>query len=71
MKRIVTALVLIPIVVWMVLAAPYWVFAAFAAAVGLAAFHEFDQIAGLQGIARAGWPGMAAGLVFLFAPDRL
>jgi phosphatidate cytidylyltransferase len=69
MKRIVTALVLIPIVVWMVLAAPYWVFAAFAAAVGLAAFHEFDQIAGLQGIARAGWPGMAAGLVFLFAPE--
>src|SRR5579863_8399610 len=69
MKRIATALVLIPAVVWMVLAAPYWAFEAFAAAVGLIAFHEFDQIASKQGIARAGWQGMAAGLVLLLAPE--
>ena len=69
MKRIATALVLIPLVVWLVLAAPYWVFAAVLAAVGLLAFHEFDQIAAAQGIAPAGWPGMAAGLALLFAPE--
>ena len=62
MKRVVTALVLIPLVIWVVLAAPFWVFAAVLAAVGLLAFHEFDQIAAAQGIPRAGLPGMAAGL---------
>ena len=59
MKRIATALVLIPLVVWVVLAAPFWVFAAVLAAVGLLAFHEFDQIAKAQGIAPRdgrGWP---------------
>jgi phosphatidate cytidylyltransferase len=69
MKRIATALVLIPTVVWMVLAAPSWAFGAFAAAIGLAAFHEFDQLAALQGIAPAGWPGMAAGVVLLLVPE--
>ncbi len=62
MKRVATALVLIPVVVWVVLAAPYWVFAAVLAAVGLLAFHEFDGSPQAQGIAPAGWPGMAAGL---------
>ncbi len=69
MKRVATALVLIPLVVWVVLAAPYWVFAAVLAAVGLLAFHEFDRIAEAQGIAPAGLPGMAAGLALLFVPE--
>jgi phosphatidate cytidylyltransferase len=69
MKRVVTSLILIPLVVGVVLAAPFWVFAAVVAAVGLLAFHEFDQIAKAQGIPPAGWPGMAAGVVLLFAPE--
>jgi phosphatidate cytidylyltransferase len=69
MKRIVTALVLIPLVVWVALAAPFWVFATVLAAVGLLAFHEFDQIAKAQGFAPAGLPGMAAGLALLLAPE--
>ena len=69
MKRIATALVLLPIVVWVVLAAPYAVFAAVVALAGLLVFHEFDHIAAAQGILRAGIPGMAAGLVLLFTPD--
>jgi phosphatidate cytidylyltransferase len=69
MKRVATSLVLIPLVIWVVLAAPFWAFAAVLAAVGLLAFHEFDQIATAQGIARAGLPGMAAGLALLFVPD--
>src|SRR5580692_10115936 len=69
MKRVLTALVLIPLVVWVVLAAPFWVFAAVVAAVGLLAFHEFDQIAKAQNMPPAGWPGMATGLVLLFTPD--
>jgi phosphatidate cytidylyltransferase len=68
MKRIATALVLLPFIVWVVLAAPGWVFESVLALVGLLAFLEFDGIAGAQGIGRAGIPGMAAGLVVLFAP---
>jgi len=69
MKRIATSLVLIPMIVWVVLAAPVWVFDAVLAAVGLLAFHEFDQIAKAQGITPAGLPGMAAGLALLFIKE--
>ncbi len=65
MTRILTAAVLIPLVVWTVLAAPAWVFLLVMALVGMAAFHEFDEIAG----ARSGWLGMAAGVALLLAPE--
>jgi phosphatidate cytidylyltransferase len=70
MKRIATALVLIPVIAWLTLAAPQWAFIAMLAAIGLLAFHEFDQIAAGQGIVRAGWLGMAAGLAVLLAPPK-
>ncbi len=69
MTRIITALVLIPLVVWIVLAGPPWSLLAIMAAVGLIAFHEFDSIAAAQGIARSGLAGLAAGLIFLFTPE--
>jgi phosphatidate cytidylyltransferase len=69
MKRIVSALVLIPIVVWVVLFSPQWAFLAALALVGLAAFHEFDGIAAAQGLAPAGILGMMCGLVFLLTPE--
>ena len=69
MKRIITALVLLPIVVWVVLAGPSWSLLLVMAVVGLIAFHEFDTIAGAQGIAKSGYPGMVAGLILLFAPE--
>jgi phosphatidate cytidylyltransferase len=69
MKRIITALVLLPIVLWVVLAGPSWTLLALMAAVGLIAFYEFDTIAGAQGVAKSGWIGLAAGLIFLFTPE--
>ncbi len=69
MKRIATAVVLIPIVVWIVLAAPQAAFQALLVIVGLLAFHEFDTIAAANGIERSGYLGMAAGLVLLFVPE--
>ena len=69
MKRILTALVLIPLVVWIVLAGPQWSLLALMAAVGLIAFHEFDDIAAAQGVSRSGLAGLAAGLILLFAPE--
>ncbi|SRR5579883_395886 len=69
MKRIVTALVLIPIIVWAVLASPEWAFKAVLAAIGLIAFHEYDQIAGSNNIEKPGWLGMIAGVAFMLAPS--
>jgi phosphatidate cytidylyltransferase len=69
MTRIITALVLIPLVVYVVLAGPQWALLAIMALVGLIAFHEFDTIAGAQEIAKSGYAGMAAGLILLFAPE--
>ncbi len=69
MKRIATALVLIPVIVWVTLAAPEWVFKLVLAAVGLLAFHEFDQIAAENGFPKAGWAGMITGLIFMLAPQ--
>jgi phosphatidate cytidylyltransferase len=69
MTRIATALILIPFIAWVTLASPQWVFFAVLAITGLLAYSEFDNIVASSGIQRAGWPGMAAGLVLLFAPN--
>jgi phosphatidate cytidylyltransferase len=69
MTRILSALVLIPLVVWVVLAGPQWPLLVVMALVGLIAIHEFDTIAGAQGVAKSGWAGMAGGLVLLFVPE--
>lgn len=69
MKRVLSALVLIPLVVWLVLGSPQWAFLIAVAAVGLISFYEFDAIASRQGLAPAGILGMAAGLILLFAPE--
>jgi phosphatidate cytidylyltransferase len=69
MTRILTALVLIPLVVWAVLAGPRWALLVIMVAVGLVAYYEFDSIAAKQGIARSGVAGMLAGLAFLLTPE--
>jgi phosphatidate cytidylyltransferase len=69
MKRIATALILIPFIAWVTLASPQWVFFAVLAITGLLAYSEFDNIVASSGILRAGWPGMAAGLALLLAPN--
>lgn len=69
MKRVATALVLVPVVAWIVLAGPEWALLAALAATGLIAFHEFDQIAEENHIAGPGWPGMIAGLALMLAPQ--
>jgi phosphatidate cytidylyltransferase len=67
MKRLATALVLIPFIVWIALWAPEWAFELVLAASGLIAFYEFEHIAGLGWLPMA--LGMAAGLAMLFAPE--
>ena len=68
MKRVITALFLIPLVAWVTLAAPTALFLAVLAITGLLAYHEFDHITAKTGIGAAGWPGTVAGLALLFGP---
>jgi phosphatidate cytidylyltransferase len=71
MKRLATALVLIPAVVWLTLFAPDWAFEAVVAAVALISFYEFDQIAVANGAMRCGVAGMIAGVALLFVTSPL
>ena len=71
MKRILTAAILVPLVVWVVLFAPAWAFLLFCALVGAAALWEFDAIAAAHGIPRTGWPLIALGVAWLMVPDRM
>jgi phosphatidate cytidylyltransferase len=64
MKRIATAAVLIPAVVWLVLFAPQWAFRTAAALVGLLAYREFDSVIG----AGSRWSGAAAGIALFLIP---
>jgi phosphatidate cytidylyltransferase len=54
MTRILTALVLIPLVVWLILAAPAWAFIAAQVVVGLLALREVVQIGGNRPIPALG-----------------
>jgi phosphatidate cytidylyltransferase len=69
MKRILTAAVLVPIIVWTVLFSPPWAFLLVVALVGLGAFHEYDNIVAAHGLHKSGLLGMAAGVAFLILPE--
>lgn len=69
MKRIATAVVLIPIVIWVALGAPSWLFTLFVSAIGLFAFYEYDRIAQSQGLSPAGLPGVVCGIVMMISPE--
>ena len=66
MKRVLTAAALIPIVVYIVLWANFWVFAAVLATAACLSYREFDGIAGRFGFGAPGPIGYAAGLLLLF-----
>src|ERR1035438_4540148 len=73
MKRVLTAAVLIPIVVYVVLRAPFPLFLAVLAAAACLTWHEYDAIA-FPRSARVAWHGVlgfAAGLAMLLAPVGL
>jgi phosphatidate cytidylyltransferase len=65
MKRVLTALVLIPIVVYTVLWADYRIFLAVLAAVALLCYREYDAVAAGYGFGAPGPMGYGAGLLLL------
>lgn len=64
LKRIATAVVLIPIVLLLVLRAPVPVLAVVAAAVALITIHEFLNLAESYGVQPMGWPTYAFTILF-------
>lgn len=70
MKRVLTALVLIPIFLAVVLWAPQPVFLAVAAVVSVLCFREFANLTALHAISQPGWFGYVAGLLLLLLPGK-
>ena len=65
MKRILTAAALIPIVVYVVLLANFWVFFAVLVTVAFLCYREFDAVAEAYGFGPPGPLGYGAGLLLL------
>jgi phosphatidate cytidylyltransferase len=65
MKRVLTAVVLIPIVAYVVLWADFWIFLAVLAAVACLCYREYNEIAGGYGFGAPGPIGYGAGLLLL------
>lgn len=65
MKRVATAIALIPVVVYVVLWANFWIFLAVLVAVACLCYREYDGIAAAYGFGSPGPMGYAAGLLLL------
>ena len=70
MQRLVTALLLIPLFVYVVLWSPFPVLCAVAALVALFCFHEYAGLVAHHNIQPPGLFGYASGLVLLFVPQN-
>src|SRR4051812_45020304 len=68
MKRILTALALIPIVTYVVLWANFWLFLAVLSAVAFLCWREYDGIAATYGFGAPGLLGAAAGYLWFAWP---
>jgi phosphatidate cytidylyltransferase len=66
MRRVLTALVLIPIVVYVVFLANAWLFAGVVAAVACVCFYEYRNLAHAYGFGTPHWLGYVAGVLLLF-----
>ncbi len=70
MKRVLTALALIPVVVYVVLWANLWIFLAVLFSVAFLCYREYDEIAAAYGFGAPGLAGAAAGyLLFAWRGD--
>jgi len=70
MKRVVTALLLIPFFCYIALWAPQWAFLITIAAVALLCFREYSELAALHGVRKPGPFGYVAGLLLLLLPGK-
>jgi phosphatidate cytidylyltransferase len=71
MKRIITALLLIPFFLYIVLWAPQWAFLVTVSAVAVLCFREYADLVARHGIAKPNLFGYAAGLLVLLLPAKV
>jgi phosphatidate cytidylyltransferase len=69
MKRVLTALAMIPVVLYVVLWAPYWAVVGVTALVALLCYYEYRGIVAAFGAGTLGPLGYAAGLLILLLPQ--
>lgn len=68
MKRVLTAVLLAPVIIAVVLLAPSWIFYPVVAIVALLCFHEFSGIVRAHGMEPPGWAAMVLGLALMLIP---
>ena len=66
MRRVLTSLVLIPLVIYLVLFANWWLLAAAIALVACTCYYEYRKLAAAYGLGTPSVLGYAVGLVILF-----
>lgn len=69
MKRVLTALILIPFILWVVLFGPYLAFLAVLATIAVLCYYEYSGIVSAYGIEHPGPVGYGAGLLMLVTPQ--
>jgi phosphatidate cytidylyltransferase len=69
MKRVLTALALVPFVVWLVLKADPWIFLGILSVVACLCYREYSDIAAGYGFGELGVAGYGAGILLLVRPD--
>ena len=70
MKRVLTALLLIPFFCYIILWAPEWALLAAVAGVATLCFREYAELVSLHNIEKPGVFGYVAGLLLLFLPGK-
>ncbi|HEV8039003.1 MAG TPA: phosphatidate cytidylyltransferase [Bryobacteraceae bacterium] len=70
MKRVLTALLLIPFFCYIILWAPEWALLAAVAGVAMLCFREYAELVSLHNIEKPGVFGYVAGLLLLFLPGK-
>jgi phosphatidate cytidylyltransferase len=69
MQRLVTAIALIPVALYLIFLAPLWLFITAALVMSLLCFWEFSGLVAAYGIKRPGFLGLVSGLIILFRPE--
>jgi phosphatidate cytidylyltransferase len=69
MQRLITAIALIPVALYLIFLSPQWLFIAAAVIMSLLCYWEFRGLAGAYGIDKPGLLGLFSGLVILFRPQ--
>jgi phosphatidate cytidylyltransferase len=70
MKRVLTALILIPVFCYVILWAPLWAFMAVVVLVALLCYREYADLVALHQIDKPGIFGLVGGVLLLFLPGK-